>query len=82
VHGVEILNDNTTPMEFVVTVLEQHLRMTRDAAIALMLDIHEDGGALVPMATFESAQIAAAAIQADAALKKHAFTCRAVHLEG
>jgi hypothetical protein len=44
VHGIEILNDRSTPMEFVVTSLMTHLGLTKDQAIVKMLDIHNTGG--------------------------------------
>ena len=36
VNGVEILNDNTTPMEFVVRVLQNHANLDRKSSIHTM----------------------------------------------
>jgi len=41
--GVMLLNDDVTPMEFVVRVLEDVFDMDRDDAIKLMLCIHHKG---------------------------------------
>jgi ATP-dependent Clp protease adapter protein ClpS len=76
--GIEILNDNTTPMEFVVEMMTTHLKMSREKAIELMLAVHTKGGLLVPLETYEGAVRTAAAISADAAAKGHALMCRAV----
>jgi ATP-dependent Clp protease adaptor protein ClpS len=40
---VLLLNDNKTPMEFVVLVLEELFGKTRDDAIRLVLNIDHDG---------------------------------------
>jgi ATP-dependent Clp protease adapter protein ClpS len=76
--GVEILNDSTTPMDFVVVMLMRHLSMTREDAMRSMLDIHLTGGQLVPLATIADAERAAAAITSDAVTHGFAFVCRAV----
>jgi ATP-dependent Clp protease adaptor protein ClpS len=41
--GVMLLNDDVTPMEFVVQVLQDIFAMERDDAIKLMLQIHHNG---------------------------------------
>jgi ATP-dependent Clp protease adapter protein ClpS len=79
VTGLELLNDNTTPMEFVVGVLERHLGLDRAAAIPLMLEIHHKGGVLLPVAEPRSAQAIAQAISEEARAGNHLdFVCRAV----
>lgn len=52
-HGVEVLNDNATPMEFVVSALQDHVGLSKTDAIRTMLEIHWRGGA---DPTFESAR--------------------------
>jgi ATP-dependent Clp protease adaptor protein ClpS len=76
--GIELLNDNGTPMNVVVAALEAHLGFDRPKAIALMLDVHYQGGALVPLPDRASAERVAAAITKDAASAGHALVCRAV----
>ena len=56
VFGIEILNDNTTPMEFVVTVLRAHLGLTEKDAVRTMLGIHEQGGVLLAMPSLVEAR--------------------------
>lgn len=76
VHGVEILNDRTTPMEFVVTALMTHLGLTRGEAIVKMLDIHNTGGTLIKLQSAKEAQRIADAVSADALASGHSFVCR------
>ena len=40
---VILLNDDYTPMEFVVVVLEKFFRMDREAATRVMLQVHQKG---------------------------------------
>ncbi len=77
VSGIEILNDRTTPMQFVIDVLMRHLDLEQDKAMRLMADIHNRGGALVPLDRARAEQVAEA-IMADAEQAGHSFTCRAV----
>jgi ATP-dependent Clp protease adaptor protein ClpS len=42
-YGVMLLNDDVTPMAFVVQVLQEFFAMDRDGAIKLMLRIHHNG---------------------------------------
>lgn len=78
VHGIEILNDKTTPMEFVVNILQRHLNINRNEAILKMLDIHNKGGMLFALPTLEDAQQVADAITAESRSAGHVFVCRAV----
>ncbi len=80
--GVEILNDSKTPMEFVLTTLMQQLQLDREKAIILMLDIHKNGGALVPTAGLDRAEAIAAAVTEAARNQGHQLVCRAVEARG
>jgi ATP-dependent Clp protease adaptor protein ClpS len=44
---VVILNDDYTPMEFVIEILEQFFSMNREKATQIMLAIHTQGKAVV-----------------------------------
>lgn len=78
VTGIEILNDSGTPMEFVVDTLMRRLDLDRDAAIRLMLAIHQQGGQLVPVGDWDRAKVIADAISDDAQRLGHPLVCRAV----
>jgi ATP-dependent Clp protease adaptor protein ClpS len=44
---VLLLNDDYTPMEFVVHILENFFSMTREKATQIMLVVHSEGKAVV-----------------------------------
>jgi ATP-dependent Clp protease adapter protein ClpS len=77
-HGVEILNDDTTPMQFVIDMLQRHLGLAPDVAAKAMLDIHRRGGLLLPLASREAADEAAGAIARDTQAQSLRLVCRAV----
>jgi ATP-dependent Clp protease adaptor protein ClpS len=81
-YGVEILNDNGTPMEFVVSVLQAHLGLTRLDAARSMLAIHSRGGALFPLPSQAEAHRIAEAVTAETAAQKYPLVCRAVDVAG
>jgi ATP-dependent Clp protease adaptor protein ClpS len=76
--GVEVLNDNATPMEFVVSMLTSHLGLGRQEAVRVMLEIHTKGGALLATPTETAATVAAEAITREASNRSHPLVCRAV----
>jgi ATP-dependent Clp protease adapter protein ClpS len=76
--GVELLNDNLTPMEFVVSMLSAHLSLPRKEAIRVMLAIHSNGGALLATPTRAEAEAVAGAITTAASLRGYPLVCRAV----
>ena len=53
--AIEIKNDDKTPMEFVVKVLEEYFRFDREEAVKLMLEIHTNGNAKVQWIDTEKA---------------------------
>ncbi len=78
--GIEILNDDITPMEFVVAVLSTHLGLSREASTHTMLAIHERGGALIPTPSLAEAQRIATQITAQAAKHSQPLICRPVSI--
>ncbi len=77
-YGVEILNDSHTPMQFVIDVLQRHLGRDAHQAFVEMLGIHNRGGVLLSLESFEDAKRTASAITAEADAAGHRFVCRAV----
>jgi ATP-dependent Clp protease adaptor protein ClpS len=53
---VIILNDDTTPMEFVIFVLIDIFKHTQDSARDIMLQVHETGSGVAGTYTFEIAE--------------------------
>jgi ATP-dependent Clp protease adapter protein ClpS len=80
-YGIEILNDERTPMEFVVSVLQKNLGLSEPEAIRTMLEIHSKGGVLVVRESFEESRRIAEAVTAEARVADHPLTCRAVSVE-
>jgi len=76
VQGIEILNDRTTPMEFVVSVLSRHLGFSREQAIVKMIEIHNSGGMLIALPSEERAKAVADAISQEAHVAGYSFVCR------
>jgi ATP-dependent Clp protease adapter protein ClpS len=76
--GVEILNDNVTKMDFVVSVLSAQLGLSFEAASRTMLEIHTHGGALLPTASSADAERIAAQITAQARERGYPLVCRPV----
>ena len=78
--GIEILNDNTTPMNFVATVLNTHAHLSLEDSHKTMLAIHRRGGALIPTTSFAEAERIATQITAEAAKDSHPLICRPVSI--
>ena len=76
--GIEILNDNVTPMEFVTSVLHSCLGLTPEDAHRTMLQIHSQGGVLLATPSLDDARRIAAQINAEAGKNGHPLVCRAV----
>ena len=79
--GIEILNDDSTPMEFVVSVLQGCVALGRDDAMRTMLEIHKKGGVLLPMTSIEDSKRIAESVSAQARSNNHALICRAVRID-
>ncbi|MBE9549028.1 MAG: ATP-dependent Clp protease adapter ClpS [Proteobacteria bacterium] len=55
-YKVMLLNDDYTPMEFVIEVLRQHFSMNEDKATQVMLHVHTKGKAVCGIFTKEIAE--------------------------
>jgi ATP-dependent Clp protease adaptor protein ClpS len=53
---VILLNDDSTPMEFVIAVLTEIFRHTSDSARDIMLQVHETGSGVAGVYSFEIAE--------------------------
>jgi ATP-dependent Clp protease adaptor protein ClpS len=53
---VILLNDDSTPMEFVIAVLIEVFRHTNDSARDIMLQVHETGSGIAGVYSFEIAE--------------------------
>jgi ATP-dependent Clp protease adapter protein ClpS len=75
-HGVEILSDRTTSMDFVVNCLMMHLGMTKALASVTTFDIHNTGGILISLPSEYEARAAAGAVAADSSSSGQRLVCR------
>jgi ATP-dependent Clp protease adapter protein ClpS len=75
-HGVEILSDRTTSMDFVVKCLMTHLGMTKALASVTTFDIHNTGGILISLPSEYEARAAAVAVAADSSSSGQLLVCR------
>ena len=80
--GVEILNDERTTMDFVVSVLRKDFGLDEPGAIRTMLEIHRNGGVLLARATLEESKRIADAVTEEARLGDYPLICRAVSVDG
>ena len=74
-YKVLILNDDYTPMEFVVQVLERFFGMTHAQAFDLMLTVHKKGIAVVGVYSYEIAETKVALVMDFAQRHQHPLQC-------
>jgi ATP-dependent Clp protease adaptor protein ClpS len=72
---IVLLNDDFTPMEFVVSVLEDVFDLPNPEAVSLMLRVHHEGRAVCGTYPPEEAGKKAAELRAFAAEHKHPLQC-------
>lgn len=58
-YKVIFLNDDHTPMEFVIGVLTEIFKHTQETAKAIMLEIHNEGSGIAGVYSFEIAEVKA-----------------------
>ena len=74
-YKVLLLNDDYTPMEFVVHVLERFFGMNHAQAFELMLTVHKKGLAVVGVFSFEVAETKVAQVMDFARRHQHPLQC-------
>ena len=72
---VVLLNDDYTPMEFVVEVLEQVFGMDRPKATRIMLEVHTKGKGICGVFTYEIAETKVAQVSSYAEQNQHPLMC-------
>jgi ATP-dependent Clp protease adaptor protein ClpS len=72
---VVMLNDDYTPMEFVVEVLEQFFGMDRARATQIMLHVHTRGKGICGVFTRDVAETKAAQVTEYARNQQHPLMC-------
>ena len=74
-YKVLMLNDDYTPMEFVLDAIEQFFDMDRESAMRLMLRVHNEGIAECGTYSYEIAKAKATQVVAFAREHRHPLQC-------
>ena len=74
-YKVMLLNDDYTPMEFVVMVLERFFGLNHAQSVEIMLTVHKKGLAVVGVFAFEIAETKVAQVMEFARRNQHPLQC-------
>jgi ATP-dependent Clp protease adaptor protein ClpS len=74
-YQVVMLNDDFTPMEFVVMVLQEYFRLDLEASTQIMLKIHHEGRAVCGVFTKDVAATKVELVLAAARRSGHPLQC-------
>ena len=74
-YQVVLLNDDYTPMDFVVEILEQIFTMDRTSATRVMLEVHTRGKGICGIFTYEIAETKVAQVNSYARQHQHPLLC-------
>ncbi len=74
-YKVLLLNDDYTPMEFVIFVLEQFFGKSREDATRITLHVHHKGVGICGVFTFEVAETKVAQVMDFARQHQHPLQC-------
>jgi len=74
-YKVLMLNDDYTPMEFVVHILEHTFNKSHEESMRIMLHVHQKGVGVCGVFTFEVAETKAAQVMDLARKNEHPLQC-------
>ena len=74
-YKVLMLNDDYTPMEFVVEVLQSFFSMSQEKAMQIMLHVHQRGVGICGVYTFEVAEMKVSQVIDLARDHQHPLQC-------
>ena len=74
-HKVVMINDDFTPMGFVVEVLQSFFHHAREKAVQIMLQVHTQGRAVAGIYPVEIAETKAAQVSNHARKHQHPLMC-------
>jgi ATP-dependent Clp protease adaptor protein ClpS len=74
-YRVVLINDDYTPMEFVVDILETIFGMERTSATQVMLEVHTKGKGICGVYNFEIAETKVAQVMGLAQQHQHPLLC-------
>lgn len=74
-YQVVMLNDDYTPMEFVVSILELFFHMDRELAVRVMLKVHTEGRAICGVFSRDIAETKVAQVNQYSRDHEHPLKC-------
>ena len=74
-YKVLLINDDYTPMEFVVMILEKFFGLTNAQAFDIMITVHKKGLAVVGVFSYEVAETKVAQVMDCARQNQHPLQC-------
>ena len=74
-YAVFLLNDDYTPMEFVVAVLQHIFNKSSDESVAIMLKVHHEGRGVCGVYTKDVAQTKVEQVMGFANKHQHPLQC-------
>jgi len=74
-YQVLLLNDDFTPMEFVVIVLQKFFSMNREKATDVMLRVHREGRGVCGVFTKEVAETKVEQVNGFSRMHQHPLQC-------
>ena len=74
-YKVILLNDDFTPMEFVVHILEKFFSINHEAAVNIMLTVHQKGLAVIGVFSHDVAESKVTQVMAYSRKHQHPLQC-------
>ena len=74
-YKVVLLNDDYTPMEFVVYVIQKIFNKNQEAATQIMLHVHQKGIGVCGVYTYEVAEVKSKTVVDFAKKNQHPLQC-------
>ncbi len=78
-YKVILLNDDFTPMDFVVLVLQKFFGKSEEQATKVMLDVHQKGAGVAGVFTLEIAEMKSMQVNQFARSNQHPLKCSLEH---
>ncbi len=74
-YSVILLNDDYTPMDFVILVLRRFFGKNEEEATKIMLDVHHKGSGMAGVYTLEVAEMKVMQVNQFAQMNQHPLKC-------
>ncbi len=74
-YKVVLINDDYTPMDFVVHILEIFFSMDRESATRIMLEVHTKGKGICGIYTYEIAETKVSQVNSYSQENQHPLLC-------